>query len=156
MPYRSDPGRLPTQRSFLPSSTLRRTRVARSICLRKSFSDAKTCLGVVRMCRFQSGHAPTAAETSSHLFFLPAVLSRLGRRGAVIYGRHAHFDFTETINAIRFRRIDFSLIERKPRTSAAPSRVPRNDTITILRQLAFIRRKRLLSDGWCAFKKIEW
>ena len=41
----------------------------------------------------------------------------------------SHFDFKLAINPIRLWRIGFSLIARKPRTRAAPSRVPRNETI---------------------------
>ena len=43
--------------------------------------------------------------------------------------QHIHFVFKLAINSIRFWRIGFSLIARKARTRAAPSRVPRNEII---------------------------
>ena len=42
---------------------------------------------------------------------------------------HVHVDFKVAMKAIRFWRIGFCLIARKLRTRAAPSRVPRNETI---------------------------
>ena len=42
---------------------------------------------------------------------------------------HTQFPFKVSIKAITFWRTGFCLIERKPRTRAAPSRVPRNETI---------------------------
>jgi hypothetical protein len=41
----------------------------------------------------------------------------------------SHLPLMVLIKPIRFWRIDLSLIARKPRTSSAPSRVPRNETI---------------------------